>query len=79
MTYNAKYNEQNYKYRSEKFKRVGIDFDKEYYETILKPYAEKMSIPVGTFIKQAVDKEIMRMQSEQETPTKKTSSKKSKD
>lgn len=62
MTYNAKYNEQNYKYRSEKFKRVGIDFDKDYYENILKPIADSQEIPVGTFIKQAVDKEITRLQ-----------------
>lgn len=62
MTYNAKYNKQNYEYRSEKFKRVGVDFDKEYYENILKPIADNLDIPVGTFIKQAVDKEINRIQ-----------------
>ena len=62
MTYNAKYNEQNYKYRSEKFKRVGIDFDKDYYQNVLEPIAKEQEIPVGTFIKQAVDKEITRLQ-----------------
>lgn len=61
MTYNAKYNEQNYKYRSGKFKRVGIDFDKTYYEEVLKPAADSLNLPVGTFIKQAIQNEIDRM------------------
>lgn len=62
MTYDAKYNAQNYKYRSEKFKRVGIDFDKRYYEDVLKPAAESVNLPVGTFIKQAIEEKIQGMQ-----------------
>lgn len=58
MTYKKEYNQQNYKYRTEKFKRVGIDFDKEYYENVLKPAADSLSLPVGTFIKKAVENEI---------------------
>lgn len=61
MTYDPKYNAQNYKYRSEKFKRVGVDFDKEYYETVLKPIADSQEMKVGTFIKSAIDKEIKRL------------------
>ena len=54
MTYNAKYNKQKTEYRKEKFKRVGIDFDKDYYENVLKPAAASVGMPVGTFIKAAV-------------------------
>lgn len=61
MTYNKKYNEQNYKYRSEKFKRVGIDVERTYYEEILKPAADSLSMPVGTFIKQAIEEKINNM------------------
>ena len=60
MTYNAKYNEQNYKYRTAKFKRVGIDFDKTYYDEVLKPAADNSGLPVGTYIKHAVDEKIER-------------------
>ena len=60
MTYNAKYNEQNYKYRTEKFKRVGVDFDKTYYDEVLKPAADSASLPVGTYIKHAVSEKIDR-------------------
>ncbi len=60
MTYNSKYNAQNYKYRTDKFKRVGIDFDKTYYNDVLKPAADTVGIPVGTFIKIAVEEKIQR-------------------
>lgn len=60
MTYNAKYNDQKYKYRSEKFKRVGIDFEKSYYAEVLKPMADSVGLPVGTYIKMAVDEKIKR-------------------
>lgn len=60
MTYNAKYNEQKYKYRTEKFKRVGVDFDKTYYDEVLKPAADSASLPVGTYIKHAVSEKIDR-------------------
>ena len=59
MTYNPKYNEQNYKYRSEKFKRVGIDFDKSKYEQI-KAHAVERSETVNGFIKRAIDETMQR-------------------
>ena len=62
MVYNPKYNQQKTEYRKEKFKRVGVDFDKQYYETVLKPIADSQGTPIGTFIKSAVDKEIKRIQ-----------------
>ena len=60
MTYKPEYNEQNYKYRSAKFKRVGIDFDKEYYNNVLKPAADACGLPVGTYIKRVIAEEIER-------------------
>lgn len=58
MTYNPKYNAQKYAYRTEKFKRVGVDFEKEYYENNLKPAADAAGETVGGYIKKAVDKRI---------------------
>lgn len=60
MTYNAKYNDQKYKYRTDKFKRVGVDFDKEYYNNELKPAADKEGLAVGKYIKIAVAEKIER-------------------
>ena len=60
MTYNAKYNDQKYKYRTDKFKRVGIDFDKEYYNEVLKPASDRSGLPVGTYIKKAIEEKIQR-------------------
>lgn len=60
MPYNPKYNEQKTAYRKEKFKRVGIDFDKEYYENDLKPAADAAGMPVGTFIKHIIDEYLGR-------------------
>ena len=55
MTYDSKYNKQKEEYRKEKFKRVGIDFDRNYYTETLKPFADANNMPVGTFIKLCVD------------------------
>ncbi len=55
MTYNPKYNEQHYKYRSEKYKRVGFDVPKTYYDDVIKPAADARGIPVAKLIKQAIE------------------------
>lgn len=58
MTYNPNYSKHNEENRKEKYKRVGIDFNKEYYNDVLKPAADHAGMPVGTFIKRAIDEYI---------------------
>lgn len=54
MAYNPKYSKKHEEYRSRKYKRVGLDFEKEYYDTVLKPAADASGMPVNTFIKEAI-------------------------
>lgn len=54
-TYDPKNNPRNYEYRAEKFKRVGVDFEKKYYTNVLKRSATKNKMPVNTFIKRCID------------------------
>lgn len=56
--YNPKYLQTDYKYRRDHFKRVGIDFQKEYYETVLKPAADAAGETVNGYIKEAVRRRI---------------------
>lgn len=65
MTYNPKYNEQNYKYRSKKYKRVGVDFEKEYYENVLAPAVDASGVSMSAYIKQAV---FEKMEREEKAP-----------
>lgn len=60
MTYNPKYNKQNYKYRSKKYKRIGVDFEKEYYENALAPAVAASGVSMSAYIKQAVTEKMVR-------------------
>jgi len=63
MAYNPKYLAKDYEYRAKHFKRVGIDFDKDYYAEILKPAADAAGLPVNSYIKQAISEKIERERS----------------
>lgn len=52
--------ERFYRYKEKAIKRVPLDMQKEYFETVLKPAAEKSGMPVNTFIKQAITEKIER-------------------
>lgn len=58
MAYNPKYNQKNYEYRKNNMKRVGIDFNKKYYENVLKPAADRAGMTVGGFIKACIAEKI---------------------
>ena len=62
MAYNPKYNEHHYAYRTKKFRRVGVDFERSYFNLILKPAAEAAGLPVNTFIKQSIAEKISQME-----------------
>lgn len=53
-----KRSEYNMQYRKEHIKRVVLDMQKSYFEEVLKPAAEKLGLPVNTFIKQAIEEKI---------------------
>ena len=58
MPYNPKYNKQKHEYRKANFKRVNIDFDKDYFNDVLKPAADNAGLPVNTFIKKLIHDKI---------------------
>ena len=58
MTYNPKYLQKDYEYRKEHFKRVGIDFGKDFYAEVLKPAADAAGETVNGYIKEAVRRRI---------------------
>lgn len=53
--------EKQKKYNEKNIKRVPLDMQKEYYESILKPSADACGIPVNTFIKEAIAEKIERL------------------
>lgn len=57
MPYNPKYNEHYYKYRKEKYKRVGIDFTETDYEEI-KAAADHSGDTVNGFIRKAIREKL---------------------
>lgn len=60
MPYNPKYNEQSYKYRQENLKRVGIDFNKQYYSDVLLPAVKSSGLDVSKYIKEAIKEKMDR-------------------
>lgn len=48
------------RYKEKAIKRVPLDMQKEYFETVLKPAADRSGVPVNTFIKQAIQEKIER-------------------
>ena len=58
MPYNPNRNKYIDEYKSDHYKRVAVDFKKDYYENTLKPAADSAGVKVATFIKQAVSEKI---------------------
>lgn len=52
--YNPKYSQKNEEYRRAKYKRVALDYDRTYYDQVLKPAADRAGLPVGSWIKEIV-------------------------
>lgn len=60
MAYTQKKMMQNIEYAKLHKKRIPLDVQKEYYENVLKPAAEKAGEPVNSFIKKAIAQRIAR-------------------
>ena len=60
MPYNPKYNETAYKYRKTNLKRIPLDVQKDYYDNVLKPAADRSGTPVNRYIRIAIDEKIDR-------------------
>lgn len=50
------------KYAKQNLKRIPFDVQKEYYDTVLKPYADSIGMTINGFIKQAISEKIERDQ-----------------
>lgn len=61
--YSEKKKAYNIVYQKENMKRVPLDVQKEYYEEVLKPAAERVGEPVNTFIKKAIEERIAQLDS----------------
>ena len=60
MTRTPAANKSQYKYNEKHLKRIPLDVQKDYYETVLKPAAESAGIGINTYIKQAITEKIER-------------------
>ena len=60
VAYKPEYSQQHEKYRRAKYRRVALDYDRKYYDEILKPAADAAGLPVGSWIKSIVAKELER-------------------
>lgn len=54
--------EKQKKYHEKAIKRVPLDMQKDFYNDVLRPAADSAGIPVNTFIKQAIQEKIERME-----------------
>ena len=54
--------EKQKKYNEKNIKRIPLDVQKEYFETVLKPAADSAGVGVNTYIKQAIAEKIERDQ-----------------
>lgn len=55
-------NQSQYKYNAKSIKRVPLDMQRDYFETVLKPAADLCGVGVNTYIKQAIAEKIERDQ-----------------
>lgn len=60
MAYNPKDNERVNNYKKNHYKRLQIEFSKEYYTDVLLPVLEAKGIGASTFIREAVKEKIER-------------------
>lgn len=58
--YNPKNNKHVKKYNATHYKQVTVAFDLDYYSSTLQPFCESIGLPLSTFIKETVKKEIER-------------------
>lgn len=58
--YNPKYSQHNEEYRRSKYRRVALDYDRSYYDSVLKPAADRAGLPVGSWIKTIVSEYLKR-------------------
>ena len=56
--YNPKYSQKNEEYRRAKYRRVALDYERAYYDEVLKPAADRAGLPVGSWIKSIIDKAL---------------------
>lgn len=47
-------------YEKKNLKRIPFNVKKEWYDEVLKPYCEKLGMPVNTVIKQALKEKMIR-------------------
>lgn len=59
-TYDPKNNVYINNYKKEHYKRLQIEFDKDYYANVLAPAAEAKGIGTSTFVREAVKEKIER-------------------
>lgn len=62
MTRTKAANARQYRYNEKHLKRVPLDMQKDYYEQVLKPAADRSGVPVNTYIKNAIREKIEREQ-----------------
>lgn len=48
-------------YQKEHIKRISFNVQQTYFNEVLKPTCDKLGLPVNTFIKQAIEHEIVRV------------------
>ena len=61
--------EKQKKYNDRCIKRVPLDMQKDYYEQVLKPAADRSGVPVNTYIKNAIREKIEREQEPKQDQT----------
>lgn len=52
--------EKQKRYNEKNIKRIPLDIQKSYYETVLKPAAESAGLAINTYIKNAIAEKIER-------------------
>ena len=50
----------NYKYKTSKIKRIPLDVQKDYYDNVIKPAADRAGSSVNGYIKKAISEKIER-------------------
>ena len=56
--YNERNNKHVLKYKATHYKQVTVSFDREYFDSYVKPLCDSMGVSVASFIKNAVEHEV---------------------
>lgn len=59
--YNPKNSKHVQKYVKNHYKRITLDFNKDYFEDVLKPLCDSIGVTVPAFIKTTIEKEANRI------------------